>query len=58
VAQAVLRLLDDPEAARRMAAHAHAACTEYTWDATRSKWLECYRAAVLRAEASVAPVHA
>ena len=58
MADAVLRLLDDPARASRVAAQAHAACTDYTWDATRSMWLDAYRAALLRAEATVAPVHA
>jgi glycosyltransferase involved in cell wall biosynthesis len=43
VARAVLQLLDDPDAARRMAAAARASCDRYQWDRVRGEWLDAYR---------------
>jgi len=42
----VLRLLDDPEAARRFARAAHETCRACTWTAVREQWLAAYRSLV------------
>ncbi len=47
LATGVLRLLEDPGLARRLAAAAHAACEPYRWPAVRDQWLAVYRS-VLR----------
>jgi L-malate glycosyltransferase len=58
VAGAVLRLLENPDAARRLALAARASCAAYTWTATRADWLETYRSVLLGTEASGRPAHA
>ena len=42
-ADAMLRLLDDPELARRLAATAFDGCGRYQWSSVRAQWLELYR---------------
>jgi L-malate glycosyltransferase len=44
VASQVLKLLDDPDAARAMAAAARATCSAYDWAAVREAWLTVYNA--------------
>jgi glycosyltransferase involved in cell wall biosynthesis len=44
----ILRLLDDPAAARRFADAAHATCQACTWGAVRERWLQVYRGVVKR----------
>jgi glycosyltransferase involved in cell wall biosynthesis len=39
----VLRLLEQPALARRLAANAFAACRAFTWPAVRDQWLRTYR---------------
>src|SRR5262245_17434219 len=46
VAAQVMRLLDDPARARRLAAAAHESCATYAWPVVREGWLAAYRAAV------------
>src|SRR5262249_60881370 len=48
VAAQVMRLLDDPARARRLAAAAHESCATYAWPVVREGWLAAYRAAVGR----------
>ena len=48
LAAQVLRLLGEPDLARRLARNAHAACADYTWTAVRDQWLHAYRNAVSR----------
>lgn len=43
MAAAALRLLDDSELARRLAAAAHASTDGYTWHRVRPLWLSAYR---------------
>jgi L-malate glycosyltransferase len=43
VATQVLRLLDQPGLAVRLAAAAHGTCRNYTWPAVRDQWLALYR---------------
>jgi glycosyltransferase involved in cell wall biosynthesis len=50
----VLRLLDDPLEARRLARAAHATCYQCTWPAVRMQWLRAYRRVL---PAPVAPPH-
>jgi glycosyltransferase involved in cell wall biosynthesis len=40
----VIRLLRDPELARRLAANAHEESQKYTWEVVRQQWLQMYRA--------------
>jgi len=58
VADAVLRLLSQPDLATTLARTARAACGAYTWAATRGQWVQAYRALLPRADASAAPVTA
>lgn len=44
LAAAVLRLLDDPDDARRMARHARQDVTRYTWASVRDQWASAYDA--------------
>ena len=46
VAGCVLKLLDDPEHARRLARAAYESCARYSWETIRLEWLDAYRAAV------------
>lgn len=46
VADQVLRLLNDPGWARRLAAAAHETCGHYTWTIARKGWLSAYAAAI------------
>jgi glycosyltransferase involved in cell wall biosynthesis len=39
----VIRLLNDPELADRLAENAYAESQKYTWDAVREQWLKVYR---------------
>lgn len=39
----VIRLLRDPELARRLAANAHEESQKYTWEVVRQQWLQMYR---------------
>ena len=39
----VLRLLDSPDLARRLASAAHASCHRYCWPTVRDHWLAVYR---------------
>jgi glycosyltransferase involved in cell wall biosynthesis len=48
VAGRVMRLLDEPDYARRLAAAARATCTAYEWSAARTGWLAAYHAALAR----------
>ena len=43
VAACVLRLLGNPDLARRLAAAAHASCAAYEWPVVREAWLSVYR---------------
>jgi glycosyltransferase involved in cell wall biosynthesis len=45
-AAAVLRLLDEPALARRLAAEARASCERYRWDNVRAQWIALYRGLV------------
>lgn len=42
-AASVLRLIDDPVLAARLAGAARASCDAYRWDAVRAKWVALYR---------------
>jgi glycosyltransferase involved in cell wall biosynthesis len=42
-ARAMLRLLEDPALARRVADAAHDSCTRYQWSSVRAQWLALYR---------------
>jgi len=42
-ADAILRLIDEPELARRIADTAFDGCTRYQWSAVRRQWLDLYR---------------
>ena len=44
-AAAVIRLLENPDEARRLAAAGHASCAVYAWPVVRDGWLEAYRRA-------------
>jgi L-malate glycosyltransferase len=46
VAAAVIRLLDDPRLAARLAEQALASCDRYRWSAVRAQWLSLYRGMV------------
>jgi glycosyltransferase involved in cell wall biosynthesis len=56
-ADAVLRLLDDPALARRLADAAFGACTRYQWSAVRTEWISLYQRLV-RARGLIAPTTA
>ena len=44
IAEAALRLLDEPGLALRLTRQARAHClANYSWDAVRAQWLQCYR---------------
>jgi glycosyltransferase involved in cell wall biosynthesis len=45
LATEVLRLLDEPALARRLAQAASAFCGQWTWSAVRGQWLDVYRSA-------------
>jgi glycosyltransferase involved in cell wall biosynthesis len=45
-ADAVLRLLDDPHLARRIAGAAFDGCARYQWSAVRRQWVDLYRGMV------------
>jgi glycosyltransferase involved in cell wall biosynthesis len=53
----VLALLDDPDAARRMARAAYATCQAYTWAAVRERWLNVYRSVLNTAISQTALRH-
>jgi L-malate glycosyltransferase len=42
-ADRVIRLLEQPELARELAANARASCEEYRWSRVRDRWLALYR---------------
>jgi len=42
LANAAMRLLDEPELAARLVTNARAECQKYTWDATRQQWVDLY----------------
>jgi L-malate glycosyltransferase len=46
VAAAVIRLLEDPRLAARLAQQALASCDRYRWSAVRAQWLSLYRGMV------------
>jgi glycosyltransferase involved in cell wall biosynthesis len=46
VAQAVVTLLEAPDAARRLAANARQTCAAYDWSAARNGWLSVYQNAL------------
>ena len=48
VAAQVMKLLDDPDYARRLAETAHESCAPYGWPVVRKGWLAAYRAAMER----------
>jgi glycosyltransferase involved in cell wall biosynthesis len=48
IAAAVLRLLNDPPLAARLATQARAQCESYTWPAVRGSWVDAYRSALER----------
>jgi len=58
VANAVLRLLAEPDLAGSLARSARAACASYTWEATRDLWLDAYRSVLPRGRTAAAPVPA
>jgi len=43
VAKCILRLLEEPGLAERLAANSRATCDDYTWARVRPKWLSLYR---------------
>ncbi len=43
LAQNAMRLLEDPELARRLAHNAHARAQQFTWEKVRDQWLKLYR---------------
>jgi L-malate glycosyltransferase len=48
-AAAILRVLENPGLARRLAEQARASCDRYTWSSVRGQWLSLYRGIVPRA---------
>jgi glycosyltransferase involved in cell wall biosynthesis len=46
VAERILALLDDPAAARALAASGRAACLQYDWAALRDQWFDVYQSLV------------
>jgi glycosyltransferase involved in cell wall biosynthesis len=48
VAAQILRLLDDHELARRLAAAAYQTCGAYCWSSVRARWVAAYRMAIAR----------
>jgi glycosyltransferase involved in cell wall biosynthesis len=54
LASHVIRLLDEPEFARQLAAAAHATCFAYEWSVAREGWLRVYRLAMNVREGAVA----
>jgi len=54
VAAQVMRLLDDPGYARRLAAAARESCAPYAWPVVREGWLAVYRTALERRAVSYA----
>jgi L-malate glycosyltransferase len=42
-AERVIRLLDDPQQARQLAANARQTCEEYRWTRVRERWVALYR---------------
>jgi glycosyltransferase involved in cell wall biosynthesis len=53
VAAQVIRLLEQPDYARQLAAAAHASCAPYAWPVVRDGWIEAYRRAAAKAGASL-----
>jgi glycosyltransferase involved in cell wall biosynthesis len=43
VANGVIRLLEQPDYARRLAANAYETCAQYRWSTLRSQWVGAYR---------------
>jgi glycosyltransferase involved in cell wall biosynthesis len=54
VADAVLRLLDDPPLAARLTTAARESCERYRWSRVREQWLALYRGVVARAGVAAA----
>jgi L-malate glycosyltransferase len=52
---AMLRLLEDPELARRVADAGFESCARYQWSAVREQWLALYRRLTTRAALATAP---
>jgi glycosyltransferase involved in cell wall biosynthesis len=46
IAGHVIRLLEDPAYARKLAAAAHQTCTDYLWQNVRDGWLRVYETAI------------
>ena len=53
VAERAIRVIEDPERARRMAAEARESCERYRWAVVRSQWLSLYQS-VAQPNAAVA----
>lgn len=58
VAKQILRLLEDPGLAARLAAAAHDTCRAYSWETVRGEWLSAYRQLPIRSAGSPARVRA
>jgi glycosyltransferase involved in cell wall biosynthesis len=58
LASNLLRLLDEPDQARALAAAAHATLADYTWPHVRERWLEVYRSMIPAVAPGPAPVQA
>jgi L-malate glycosyltransferase len=56
IAEGVIRLLEDPGVACRLATAARESCERYRWDAVRTQWVSLYRRAVRTADAVAAPL--
>lgn len=54
LAHHVLRLLDEPILAARIAEAGHAHCARYTWDAVRPQWLAVYQSLAMRGRSGAA----
>jgi glycosyltransferase involved in cell wall biosynthesis len=53
VSAQVIRLLERPDYARQLAAAAHASCAPYAWPVVREGWLDAYRRAASKADATL-----
>ena len=53
VAAQVIRLLEQPDHARQLAAAAYASCAPYAWPVVREGWLEAYRRVASKADATL-----
>ncbi len=58
VARQILRLLEAPGLAARLAAAGHDTCRAYSWEAVREDWLSAYRQLSLGRKGTLARVRA